>query len=177
MRRHVPMRRRLQPMLAALLLPLLAGCGARAGAVAQSPVVTPASTPTPSLSAPTRTPTPTQSPETLTFDLNPIGTSTAHGTVTVDVGGGGYTLTVQVAGLTPNSHHVINLHGGSCASIDESFDVGLADSAPADSSGDLTFTVTYHNAYEIPSDGRVLTVHGDLPKDIGFHIACADLTN
>jgi hypothetical protein len=163
-------------MVAALLLPLLASCGTSAGASAESQVVSPASTATPVVS-PSRTPTPTQSPETLTFDLNPIGTSTAHGTVTIVVGGGGYTLTVQAAGLTPNSHHPINFHAGSCASIDVSVEVAVTDDAQANSSGDLTFTATYHNAYGVPSDGRVLTVHGDFPKDARFHIACADLTN
>lgn len=125
-----------------------------------------------------RTPAPTQSPRTLTFQLNPIGDSKAHGTVVVEVKGDGYTLAVTAEGLTPNSKHLINIHAGTCASVDLSSGeiARVAQDVQADASGKLTSLATYHNAYAIPAAGRILTLHGDEPAGNLFHIACAEMT-
>jgi hypothetical protein len=131
-----------------------------------------------SAGSPSRTPAPTQSPRTLTFQLNPIGDSKAHGTVVVEVKGDGYTLAVTAEELTPNSKHLINIHAGTCTSVDLSSGeiARVAQDVQADASGKLTNLATYHNAYAIPAAGRILTLHGDEPAGNLFHIACAEMT-
>lgn len=131
---------------------------------------------------PKPTPTPTQSPRTLMFKLN--GTSLvggsevypAHGTVQVDVKIYGYTLTVTVQGLTPNSGHRINMHAGTCAAPDIKLISNTAH-ATADANGTFTSVQSLTDVYTVPSEGRILTVHGDDQDNPVTHIACADLTN
>jgi hypothetical protein len=132
--------------------------------------------------SPKSAPTPTQIPRTLMFKLN--GTSLvggsevypAHGTVQVDVKIYGYTLTVTVQGLTPNSRHRINMHAGSCAAPVISLMWNTA-YATADANGSVTSVESWTDVYYIPPAGRILTVHGDDLDNPTTHIACADLTN
>lgn len=126
---------------------------------------------------------PTQTSRSITLELHPLGDHTAHGTVVIDIQGDGYRMTVTVLGLLPNSRHLLNLHGGTCAHPfmvpEEARNLG---DVQADASGKATFT-TPHYPYPY-NGGRILTVHneplktlpGDTPVPPG-HIACADLTN
>jgi hypothetical protein len=102
--------------------------------------------------------------------------SAAHGTVRVDVKASGFTMTVTVMGLTPNTSHLINYHTGTCANPDLSLWRQL-DVATADAKGTFTWVSTWPDAYFIPADGQVLTIHYAEPNRSRAHIACADMTN
>ena len=100
-----------------------------------------------------------------------------QGTVLVDIKTYGYTITVTVTGLTPNTKHLINFHLGSCASPDLSPPFDQIDVAVADATGSITSVTTRNGVYLVPGNGRILTVHGDDPNRRETHIACTDLTN
>ena len=102
--------------------------------------------------------------------------SAAHGTVRVDVEVYGYTITVTVMGLTPNTSHLINFHAGTCAAPELSPYVQV-DVAAADAKGTLTHVSTWPGVYSIPAEGQILTVHYAEPNRSRAHIACADMTN
>lgn len=99
-----------------------------------------------------------------------------HGTVQVDVKVDGYTVTVTMQDLTPNSGHRINVHAGSCAAPDIKLMTNTAQ-ATADAKGTLTSVESWPGVYFVPPEGRILTVHGDDQDNRSTHIACADLTN
>ena len=120
---------------------------------------------------------PAQSPRTLTFELNPIGAYTANGTVVIDITGDGYTMTVTVLGLDPDSHHLLNMHGGTCSAPDLELILPLSHDVQADGSGMGTFMTTYPSDYLIPAAGRIVAIHGNSPDQADRHIACATLTN
>jgi hypothetical protein len=100
----------------------------------------------------------------------------AHGTVRVDVKVHGYTVTVAVQGLAPNSGHGINVHAGSCAVPDTGLISNNAH-AIADANGTFTSVESWTDVYSVPPAGRILTVHGDDQDSPFAHIACANLTN
>ena len=113
------------------------------------------------------------------FNLDAAAGYHVQGTVQVDIATYGYTMTVTVAGLTPNTKHRINMHGGTCANQDTSpnllQDIGFA---TADAKGKFTYVATRPYLYSVRSTGLILTVHGDYQTDGDLgHIACADLTN
>jgi hypothetical protein len=125
--------------------------------------------PSPSASgAPSTSP----SPRLLTVALNPVEGAQAHGTVAIEVKGDSYTVTVTIEGLTPNSIHKLYLNAGTCNAIKSNVEITFAQDVRADASGKATSVTTYHNAYSIPAEGRVLVVHGDEP----VRLACAELT-
>ena len=155
----------------------LAGCGSNTPTTAASP-----------------SPTPTQSPRTLTFKLNACAepltcdpldevkssgaaSKFGQGTVQIDVKTYGYTITVTVTGLTPNTKHLLNFHFGSCGSPDRSPPFDQIEVAVADATGSLTSVITRNGLYLVPGNGRIVTVHGDDPKRRETHIACTDLSN
>jgi hypothetical protein len=152
---------------------LMVGCGSNTATTSTSP-------------SPTLIPTPIQSPRTLMFTLAPCtaecdpmseGVSKfGQGTVRVDIKNYGYTLTVTVTGMTPNTQHLINFHFGSCATPDLDTWVQI-DVAAADATGTLTSATTSPVAWIVLEKGRILTVHGDEPKRRQTHIACTNLTN
>lgn len=158
---------------------LLVGCGSNnTTATSTSPSPTPGASQAP-------VPTPTQTPRTLTFKLNSCtlvaicgagGGKPGHGTARVDVKVAGYTLTVTMKGLDPNTHHLINWHFGTCAAPDLSlFD--QIDVAKADATGTLTSVTNWPGAYSIPPQGQILTVHGADELKRQTHIACASMPN
>ncbi|MDP9271942.1 MAG: superoxide dismutase family protein [Chloroflexota bacterium] len=155
--------------LAPALLLALVACGGSSATVSSSAPVPPHS-PTPTSGA-------TQSPRTLTLDLNPLQGAAAHGSVLIEVKGDGYTMTVTVEGLTPNSIHTLYINSGSCAAIKSDVDTTVAQDVRADASGKATSMTTYHDAYSIPAEGRVLVVHGDEPAQSQVRLACAELTS
>ena len=115
-----------------------------------------------------------------------MGDHTAKGTVVIDITADGYTMTVNVTGLVPNSRHLLNTHSGSCARpILEAGDFRNLKDVKADANGAATYTTPlYPRAYTVPSGGRILTVHNEplkaLPGETLVptgHIACADLTD
>ncbi len=122
---------------------------------------------------------PAENPRSLTFELKPGAGSGAHGTVTIDTAAGGYTMTVEILGLNPNSHHLLNMHAGTCAAQDTNVMLPLEQDVKANDAGEVTYVKGFPNLlYVIPSAGRILTVHGDKPGvEIYDHIACADLTD
>ena len=166
---------RIGAVVLATLSILLVGCGSsNPTAASSSPNVTPS-------------PAPIQSPRTLLFklkactaDCDPTGEGTSQfgqGTVRVDIKNDGYTITVTVTGLTPNTRHLINFHFGSCATPDLDPPFEQIDVAPADATGTLTSVTTHPGAYIVPANGRILTVHGDDTAKRQTHIACTNLTN
>jgi hypothetical protein len=115
------------------------------------------------------------------MEILPLQGSSAHGTVVVDIQGDAYMMTVTVLDLEPNSQHWLNMHGGTCAHpiIDPS-EISLGD-VDADASGQASFsTALLPYPYQVPTGGRILTVH-NLPStgdDVHqAHIACANMTN
>ena len=92
----------------------------------------------------------------------------------------GYTLTIVLSGLDPNSEHTINLHSGTCSLINTDKISTFIDDAKADAAGKLSSVTTWTDAYGIPAAGRVVTVHGNAATG-GYagnamtHIACASL--
>jgi hypothetical protein len=136
--------------------------------------------------SPTSASTPSPSPRTLMFTLkackaacDPMGEGPSkfgQGTVQLDITNG-YTITVTVTGLTPNTRHLINFHFGTCAvpNLDPPYD--QIEIATADASGTLSSVTSRASAYVVPATGRILTVHGDEPTRRQTHIACVDLTS
>jgi hypothetical protein len=101
-----------------------------------------------------------------------------RGTVQVDINNDGYTITVTVTGLTPNTTHLINTHPGTCAAPDLSLQSFIQIAvANADAKGTLTSVTTRPGAWYVPGAGLIMTVHGDSPNRHETHIACTDLTN
>lgn len=137
----------------------------------------PAGTPSPS---PSPRPLVSQEAHTLTFYIEPMGAETeARGTVVVDIGGGGYTMTITVENLDPNGQYPIDMHPGQCPNPElktEGTHVSIVAQTPADESGTLTYEKEFEGLWEIPEGGRTLTVHGRAPADVFTHIGCADLT-
>lgn len=124
---------------------------------------------------------PSEAPRSITIEISPLEDSTVHGTVVIDIQGDAHMMTVTVLGLEPNSKHWLNMHGGTCADqiIDPSEMVSLGD-LQADATGQGTFTTPlYPYPYQVPTGGRILTVHNVASDSQEFqsHIACADLTN
>jgi hypothetical protein len=165
------------------LLLMACGSGSTAG-TSTSPSPTPASGQAPE-------PTPIQSPRTLTFNLigcmrgasvatpcfptwagNPV-----HGSVRVDINSYGYTVTVIVRGLAPNSGHEINTHDGTCETTGT--DLGGPDQgrhATADAKGTLSSITTWPDVYSVPLRGRIMSVHGNDETGSMIHVACANMT-
>jgi hypothetical protein len=135
-------------------------------------------------SSPASSPSPSQTPRTLTFQLTGLNGNPAHGTVVVDVKAGtGFTVTVTVFGLQPNSGHTINVHAGQCPNIDTSVDMNF-DHGTADASGKLVDVTNWPGLWVdmAPAGGRTLTIHGSDPpigsQDDPFaHIGCASLSS
>jgi hypothetical protein len=158
---------------------LVVGCGSNTAAT------TATTTATPSLAA-TPHPSPVQSPRTLLFKLHPCieGCSPlgeplskyGQGTVRVDIEEYGYTLTVTVSGLTADSRHLLNFHGGSCTNV-ALFPYDQITIATADATGKFASVTTRPGVYIVEASGLVLTVHGDERSRRETHLACADLTN
>ena len=142
-----------------------------------------APSPSPSIEA---SASPTQAARTLIFQLQPYGlapgqTFRTPGTVTIDIAGGGYTLTVAVSGLVPGSLHKLDIHAGSCAVPNGDLTSILVVNFPADASGNLVFVRQYTRPWVVPTSGqfagRLLSVH--LRGDAGPSptLDCVDLTN
>ena len=128
--------------------------------------------------SPSPEPTETQTPRTLTFEIGSMGTGEApHGTAVVDIEGEGYTLTLNVEGLTANGHYPVNIHAGQCEAMDTELIIWVSQDIQADDAGVLTFEKTYSIPWLVPDAGRVLTIHGRFPGAERTHIGCADLTN
>jgi hypothetical protein len=96
--------------------------------------------------------------------------------VRVDINVYGYTLTVTVKGLTPNTSHVLQIAGGNCTGVDPGFQLQV-DHVKADAKGTTTSLTTWHEIYNIPAEGRVFIVHGDDNSNGTAEIACTVLTN
>lgn len=151
-------------LLAVAVLVALAGC----------------STVSPSSSA-TVSPAPaSQTPRTLSFNLNPVAGYAAYGTVEVDITSGGYTLTVGMEGLDPNSRHNIYIYDTSCSSfvVDPNGFTVKVDIVTADAIGRAVSVTPFPAMYVIPAPGRILIVDGNIGSDQALSpVACADLTN
>ena len=140
-------------------------------------------TPT-NLGGPGAEPSATQEARTLTFDIEPMATGgEARGTVVVDIAGGGYTMTITVENLEPNGQYPINMFAGQCpnpkvpsSSNPDGYAVLIVQQTPADDSGTLTYEKEFQGLWEIPEDGRTLTIGGRAPAKSNTNIACADLT-
>jgi hypothetical protein len=153
---------------------VLAGCAGSAS------VAQPTASPTDAETAsPSPEPTETQTPRTLTFEISPTGAGdeAPQGTAVVDVEGEGYTLTLNVGGLTANGHYPVNIHAGQCESMDTELIIWVSQDIQADDAGVLTFEKTYSIPWVVPDAGRILTVHGRFPGAERTHIGCADMTN
>jgi hypothetical protein len=158
---------------------LLVGCGSDTAA-------TPSKAATSTAPSPTPIPTPVQSPRTLTFKLhpciegcNPLGEGPSkygQGTVRVDIKDLGYTITVTVTGVTADSRHLLNFHGGKCSNV-SLFPYDQITIATADATGKFTSVTTRPGPYLVSAAGLVLTVHGDERSRRETHLACADMTN
>ena len=125
-----------------------------------------------------------QAARTLTFDIEPMATGgEARGTVVVDIAGGGYTMTITVENLEPNGQYPINMFAGQCpnpkvpsSSNPDGYAVLIVQQAAADDSGTLTYEKEFEGLWQIPEDGRTLTIGGRAPAKSNTNIACADLT-
>jgi hypothetical protein len=102
----------------------------------------------------------------------------ARGSVVVDIGGGGYTITITVENLDPNGRYPINMHPGACPNpnVNPEAMVWIVQQTPSDETGTLRYEKDFEGQWEIPEGGRTLTIHGSAPTDTRSHIACADLT-
>ena len=126
---------------------LLVGCGSSTPTTATS--TSPSAAPTTAQ---------TQIPRTLTFKIAGIHDS-SHGTLQVDIKATGYTMTATVEGLTPNSRHVIMIHAGTCARVEDMYYVPV-DHVNADAKGTLTSVTTLPGLCTVPADGRIYCLHG-----------------
>ena len=107
----------------------------------------------------------------------------ARGTVVVNIAGDGYTMTITVENLEPNGQYPINMFAGQCPNPKlpsmanpEGYAVLIVQQTPADDSGTLTYEKEFQGLWEIPEDGRTLTIGGRAPAKNNTNIACADLT-
>jgi len=97
--------------------------------------------------------------------------------VEVDVKVVGYTMTVVVDGLDPNTGHEINTHFGHCDAQDLTHN-NHVDFVKADARGTLMSVTNWAVPYLVTSKGLILTIHGnDKTLEAYTHIGCADLTN
>lgn len=100
----------------------------------------------------------------------------AHGSIRVDIKIYGYTTTVTVMGLLPNTGHDITIEGGVCPNPDYTNLHQTFFHAFADANGTLKNVTVWQDTYLVPPDGRTFTVHNAGIPGI-THIACATLTN
>ena len=136
------------------------------------------------LGGPSAEPSATVEARTLTFDIEPMAAGgEAHGTVVVDIAGGGYTMTITAENLEPSGQYPINMFAGQCpnpkvpsSSNPDGYAVLIVQQTPADDSGTLTYEKQFQGLWEIPEAGRVLTIGGRAPAEDNTNIACADLT-
>ena len=87
-----------------------------------------------------------------------------------------HTMTATVEGLTPNSRHVIMIHAGTCARVEDTHYVPV-DHVNADAKGTLTSVTTWPGLFTVPADGRIYCLHRD-DRSI-YEItdtACAEMT-
>ena len=135
-----------------------------------------ATSPSPAAARPSPAPTPTQRPRTLIFTVNGMNGDPAHGTIRVDVKTYGYTTTVTLMGLAPNTGHDITIEEGACPNPDYTNLHQTFSHAFADAKGGLTNVTSWTDAYFVPPQGRTFTVHNAGIPGI-THIACANMTN
>ena len=172
------------------MLVLLAACAP--SATAPSAAVSPSELPAATVATPSPGPTatasasPSQVARTLTFVLQPYGLAPGQpfltpGTVTIDIQGGGYTLTVSVSGLVPGSLHKLDIHAGSCAVPNGDFTSVVVVNFPADAAGNLLFVKRYTSPWVVPTSGqfpgRLLSVHLRGDAGVSPTLDCVDLTN
>jgi hypothetical protein len=153
-----------------LALPILLAVVACSGSSAAAPLssATKAKSPSP-------TPAPTQTPQTLTFKLQAGKRyQGAQGTVTIDIRGFGYTLTVAVSGLVPGSHYRMDIGDGTCTT--GSSDVVLTQDVQPTPDGRLIYVTSYPTTqYQIPASPRVLTVRENIRSYADDLVACTRL--
>jgi len=153
--------------LALQVLLALVACSGSSAAASQSA--------SPTRATPSPTQAPTQTPQKLTFQLQAGKRyQAAQGTVTIDIKGYGYTLTVSVSGLVPGSHYRMEIGDGSCA--ENSLDVVLTQDLQPNVDGRLVYVTSYPTTqYEIPDSSRVLTVHQNITGFADDLVACTHL--
>ncbi|GAC1656473.1 MAG: hypothetical protein NVS9B1_11930 [Candidatus Dormibacteraceae bacterium] len=145
---------------------LLTGCGGGSTTAAQT-------TPAPA------TPSPVERP--LAFPMLATGaTPGVSGTVTVvkKPGNAGFTITIELKGMPPNSVHVSHIHKGTCAKNGPIL-IPLPNSVAADASGHATSINEIASAY-LPSspDDWYANVHTGPDLSSGANaapFACGDL--
>jgi hypothetical protein len=125
--------------------------------------------------SPSPTQAPTQTPRKLTFELQSGKRyQAAKGTVTIDIKGYGYTLTVSVSGLVPGSHYRMDVGDGTCTS--DLAGVVLTQDVQPNVDGRLVYVTTYPTTkYEIPASSRVLTVRENIRIAADDLVACTHL--
>lgn len=99
-----------------------------------------------------------------------------HGTVVVRATvADGYSLTVTINGLDPNSLHNVHELAGTCKDQVADYVVSI-DDVTADADGTLKSFTRWPDVFSIPTTGRILIVH-DTTGRPHAHIGCSDLTN
>jgi hypothetical protein len=123
--------------------------------------------------SPSPTQAPTQTPQTLTFKLQSGKRyPAAQGTVTIDIKGYGYTLTVSVSGLVPASHYRIDIGDGTCTTS-YSAERPLTQDVQPTPDGRLIYVTSYPTTrYEIPASPRVLAVRENIRSYADDLVAC-----
>jgi hypothetical protein len=159
--------RRVAALLAPPILLALVACGGSSTAASQSASPTHTKPPSP-------TTAPTQIPQTLTFKLQPGKRYNARGTVTIDIKGYGYTMTVSVSGLTPGLHYRIEIAAGTCANPPP--DVVLTKDIQPTADGRLVYVSSYPTTtYQIPASSRVLQVRQNIHSYLDDLVVCTHL--
>ena len=132
------------------------------------------SSPSPSqASSPSHSPSP--GGKTFSFKINPVGTATSKGTITVTAGARTTTVELKITGMQANTSHVSHIHVGSCAARG-----GIAfalNQVVADGQGDADTRTTLDVTYP-PASGRwYVVVHAgaDMQGANASYLLCGNL--
>lgn len=101
----------------------------------------------------------------------------ASGTATLSLSGHTLTVKLVLAGMEPNSQHMVHIHAGSCAR--QGAVVYSLTPVKADAAGKAKVTTVIQNVTTIPPSGWYINLHNstDLSTQTGFDpIACGDVT-
>ena len=121
---------------------------------------------------------PSPSAKTLSFQLSPVGTAKATGTIAVTPGQNLVTVELKIIGLQPNSSHISHIHIGGCAPSARGAIAFALNQVIADGQGMADIKTTIHNITYPPASGRwYVVVHSgpDMQGTSAAYLMCGNL--
>ena len=160
-------------MFAALVSVMLAPAACGGGSAASSGH---AATPTLVAAATANTDSSPVTGKTLLVPLVRENGGLIAGILTIVVGQGRYSLSVQASGLHPQGRYHVIIHAGGCGPLVPLGTSRAVGYLTGDAAGNGVLQTIHPQAYSVPAEGLSYTVHGyNGSGDEFLHVACAEL--